>query len=229
MGAKCQEYHDLESSLSPMGAKWSQSVRSCIQKELAKNVLIPSPSGRVDCQKATDTFFGKHLGCYLNGPISFCKLPYGDISKILMHGASILFTKHWYDPLVTGAQLKYSCDVEFWEATLQSHSSEGRFLLAGVSPCDDASYSASLVTLVNQKLAPQNWTMNFESAKNVTKTDGTSALLLSSLNSAKYPLNITLAKKLVVGVMREWQANNTQCNLTFNGQDIGSTEEGIVV
>jgi len=227
MGAKCQEYHDLESSLSPTGAKWSQYVRSCIQKELANNVLIPAPSGRVDCQKATDTFFGKHLGCYLNGPVSFCKLPYGDITKILMHGTSILFTKHWYDPLVTGAQLKYACDLDFWESVLQDHSTKGRILLSGGSPCADA--SVSLVTLVNQRLAPQNWTVNFESAKNVTKVEGASVLLLASLNSSKYPLNITLATKLTVGVMREWQANNTQCSLTFNGQNIGSVEERIMV
>jgi hypothetical protein len=226
MNAKCKEYANLELSLSPIGLEWSQYVRSCLQKVLANNVLITAPSGKVNCQTATDAFFKDHIGCYLNGPVSFCELSYKDIGMIVMHGASILFSKYWYDPLVTGTQLKYACDLEFWETILQGHSKNKIYKSLDFF-CNNDNITTSLETSINAELAPLNWTITFVSAKNITNIDGTSILVLSSINNVQSPLNTTIATELVLNVMKDWQANNTQCNLMFNGNYIDLTRQKI--
>jgi len=219
MASKCQEYYNIEASLSDLGVKWSQYVRSCLQQVLAKKVLIPAPSGNVDCQVATESFFGDHLGCYLNGPVSLCQLPYEDIAKIVMHGSSIIFTKYWYDPLTTGLQLKVQCDMEFWETIIQGAKTNSANYLG--LPCYDLNVTASLVASMNDRLALKNWTITFENAYNVTNVEGSSFLLVSTLNKVLYPLNVTIATEMVTPVMQYWAMNNTQCLLEFNGNPIG--------
>ena len=145
-----------------------------------------------------------------------------------MHGASIIFTKHWYDPLATGAQLKYACDVEFWESALQSRSMESDAYFSEGLPCTHVNVTAALVNSMNQKLAPQNWTVSFESSKNVSSVEGTSFLMLSSLDSQS-PLNVTLATELAASAMKEWKANNPQCDLKFNGQSVAASTENLLV
>ena len=110
-----------------------------------------------------------------------------------------------------------TCDFEAWEIDLQDLSSQGRILQSNAFSYTDVNATASLVASMNQRLAPQNWTIYFDSADNVTKIEGISILLLSSLNSSQYPLNVTLGTELVVDSMQEWQANNTLSDLMFNG------------
>jgi hypothetical protein len=211
MGAKCEEYRSLEATLSPRGQKWSAYVRACLQNVLAKTVLLSSPSGRVDCSAATDAFLNDHVSCYLDGPISFCSLPYSDIGSIFLHGSSILFSKYWTAPLKSGAQLKFNCDVEFWEMTLKSLSSS-----SSVSPAYNSSAcnSTAFFPLVNQTLyEARNWTATAGDASNVTKVAyGTDFILtLGTIDKLKYPLNTSLASAIVSSVIAKWGTMHPRC------------------
>eukprot|EP01132_Coremiostelium_polycephalum_P001219 gene1219-1539_t len=215
MQDKCQEYLDLEPSLSTEGQKWSAYVRSCLQNVLASTVLVGAPSGQVNCQTATNAFFDDHLNCYLKGPISFCHLPYSDIGRILIHGASILFSSHWYEPLITGTELKVSCDLDFWETSLINN-------FGGNVPDENHQYSfsddpsVSFTTSLNQTLLPYQMMLTFVPSPNNTLTNTTSLAVLSNTTTSE-PINSPLAIKLVTSTIQSWISQNPSYEVTFNG------------
>jgi len=221
MHSKCKEYASLEASLSPTGKKWSSYVRSCLQKVLATNVLIPAPAGKVECTAATNAFFDDHINCYLNGSTSFCSLPYSDMGYIVMHGASILFSKHWYEPLESGIQLKFACDVDFWETQLSHMSSLFHSLSSAIS-CT----TTSLIDSINLALGSKNWTVVSVSANTSwNSVADVSILVLASVDNAKFPVNYTIANEMASDAMAKWLRSNTQCLLSFNGANIFASAE----
>eukprot|EP01132_Coremiostelium_polycephalum_P001218 gene1218-1538_t len=215
MKEKCQEYLDLDPSLSYRGQEWSAYVRFCLQNVLASTVLVPAPSGQVNCQTATNAFLNSHLNCYLNGQTSFCRLPYSDIGKVIMHGSSILFSNHWYEPLITGTELKDACHLDFWETTLINNFAdhvpdENQQNLFSEDP------SVSFTTALNQTLLPYQMMLTFVPNPLNTPTNTTSLVVLSNI-SLLQPINSALAFKLVSLAMKNWISQNPGYEITFNG------------
>lgn len=221
MESKCLEYANVEPALSPLGRQWSAYVRSCLQKILAKQT-VAAPSGKVDCQTVTDVFFGSHLNCYLKGPVSFCQLPLLDMGRIVAHGASIIFSRYWYEPLVSGAKLMSACSVYFWETRFGSRTTSGNALGEATEACNSQNATKSLQADLQVALGLRNWTITFLPA-NVTATtvpslqDGT-MVVLSSNDTNRYPLNTTLAMQMTTDAMSRWLNKNPQCTISFNGK-----------
>jgi len=91
---------------------WSRYVRTCIQKTIGADVLQKYGTD-FTCQQVEDTFFNGHLPCYLSKetglPRGFCSLPLSDQMKIMEHGISIWFSKHWWETTKSGALLQAYC------------------------------------------------------------------------------------------------------------------------
>jgi hypothetical protein len=188
MEAKCIEYQELEPSLSHTGQKWSQYVRQCLQQTLATTELIPAYAGEVDCAAVTSEFFDGHVMCYLNGPVSFCDLPHTDMGYIFYHGSSIFWSSHWYAPLITGAQLKYACDVDFWDSVLTNKVASQMDVPIDVAACN-ISDSSTLADFINAELSQYNWTVTFVPTANISE----SMIVVSTDSTTLFPLNSTLA------------------------------------
>ncbi|EFA77207.1 hypothetical protein PPL_12416 [Heterostelium album PN500] len=205
---KCQEYLNLEPSLSLQGQRWSQHVRRCIQNILAQQVLVPAPSGQVNCSFATDVFFDNHVDCYLSGPVSFCNLPYLDMGSIVKDGASILFSKYYYEPFKTLLELSRACFVEFAELEMLKLE-DGRYSIT-----DDP--ETSIGTALNKTLLEYQMMLTFLPYSSNTVNNATSLLVLSNTTTME-PIQPDLAQKLIDSTISSWIKENPTYQVTFNG------------
>ncbi|KYQ89450.1 hypothetical protein DLAC_10118 [Tieghemostelium lacteum] len=112
MYKKCIEYSGIQHTLTKKGQEWSEYVRGCIQRSIAKNVLDQNSGGLVDCQSVTNTFFEEHVGCYIHGSVSFCSLPSSDIAKVVKQGSDLIFSKHFIQQTKSGIELFRSCNID---------------------------------------------------------------------------------------------------------------------
>eukprot|EP01108_Squamamoeba_japonica_P003356 TRINITY_DN2739_c0_g1_i1.p1 TRINITY_DN2739_c0_g1~~TRINITY_DN2739_c0_g1_i1.p1 ORF type:complete len:153 (+),score=16.26 TRINITY_DN2739_c0_g1_i1:195-653(+) len=108
MYRKCADYEALEKKLTPLGQKWSASVRQCLQDTMS--TWLSTNANQADCKTTTKAFFDAHLPCYLTkGPVSYCDLPAADQFKIVWNARDMLFSKKFKSVISNGAKLELEC------------------------------------------------------------------------------------------------------------------------
>ena len=109
MYKKCVEYSALDQSFSPLGIKWGNGVKICLQHKMAQ-VLFDSKRTAFTCDDADNIFFNHHVDCYLYGSdVSFCDIPMKDQLLVVMHATSLIVDGHMFDLVHEGMEVIHAC------------------------------------------------------------------------------------------------------------------------
>jgi hypothetical protein len=78
----CNIYLNKEPELSEIGQKWSKNIRQCLQDNVL--TIIQNTSS---CSVLMKEAIHGHVGCYLDGPISFFDMPFTDQLTIIRNAS----------------------------------------------------------------------------------------------------------------------------------------------
>lgn len=215
---KCKAFLKLEPSLSPVGQKWSSTVRTCLQDALYQQ-LTNSGQNSESCDVAKQVFLDAHIRCYLgkNQDSSFCRLPAHDKWAIVKEGTDEVTLGFVWKASPTGAVIFGACENTLAEILIRCISSKR-------APQVDLT---SLQDAINLELSNHNWTASFVS--NQTRRSSSNFNQgLPQIPSASEELGIIIqqveeeavarAQAVLKQAVINWALSHIECLLELNGE-----------
>eukprot|EP01132_Coremiostelium_polycephalum_P003560 gene3560-4436_t len=191
MQEKCLQYAELEQSLPPEAQKWSQYVRSCIQRVLASKLWT---NWKNHWTQGLIVYNG--LGVLFTKNWYEVTQSFGGVLKTCSLGIS---------------------ETKVYKKSIPSigiNSNENHQLQSSFVDDDDPTISLQLA--LNSTLAPYSMQLTFIPTSNENSTD-VSLLVLSNIMNG--PINETLASELMSSTMKTWLIKNPDYEISFNGNN----------